>query len=334
MTFVLGIDSGGTKYLIRACTPDGTTLGEYVGLPAPHYRFPREEVLRRIDENIDRCLAQFGGDRADCVQIVCGTTGIDSEPDQAIVGGIYAELAGFTCPILCVNDAEIAHYAATGGVGAVVIAGTGSLAFGRNPVGETTRSGGWPICILGDEGSGTWISYMALHHLGKWFDGRVATSPLSEGTRTRLGITERHELMGVCAQIEQLSWRDPGLAAVVDEAAAAGDQYAVDLLREAAGKAFAMATSVVEKIRLDAEPEFTVGVWGSAIVNSRVYFETFSELFAARYAHARVAVAPSDAADGACRMAIRLAEGRPLYPDPSGHDSATAPRQPAGRLLD
>ena len=45
MKYILGIDSGGTKYLVRACTPEGGVVAEYVGPPAPHYRLEREEVI-------------------------------------------------------------------------------------------------------------------------------------------------------------------------------------------------------------------------------------------------------------------------------------------------
>ena len=58
MKYILGIDSGGTKYLVRACTPEGGVVAEYVGPPAPHYRLEREEVIKRVNANIDACLAK------------------------------------------------------------------------------------------------------------------------------------------------------------------------------------------------------------------------------------------------------------------------------------
>ena len=89
-------------------------------------------MLRRVNRNIDACLARFGGHRRDCAFLVCGTTGIDSDRDSRVVQEIYEGLSGFRCPVLCVNDAQVAQFAVTGGVGAVVIAGTGSIAFGCN----------------------------------------------------------------------------------------------------------------------------------------------------------------------------------------------------------
>lgn len=312
MRYVLGIDSGGTKYLVRACDLDGAVIAEYTGAPAAHYRLSGQDLLDRIDTNIDRCLAQFDGDRSDCAYLVCGTTGIDAESDRATVGAIYAALHGFECPTLCVNDAEVAQFAVTGGVGAVVISGTGSVAFGRNVRGETARSGGWPICIFGDEGSGTWIGYQALHHLSLWFDGRVRSSTLSERLLRDLRIGRREDLMAICIGIEQMAWEDPGLAAMVDAAAEDGDPYALDILRQAATQTVDLADSVIRKLALEREPGFTVGAWGSGIVNSRLHFESFKARLTERYANARVVIADVDAAMGACRMALAALRDDPV----------------------
>ena len=94
---------------------------------------------------------------------------------------------------MCVNDAQVAQFAVTGGVGAVVIAGTGSIAFGCNEKGQTARCGGWPPCIFGDEGSGSWISMRALNHLSLLMDGRARPSILSRMLNEVLHL-ERKEI--------------------------------------------------------------------------------------------------------------------------------------------
>jgi N-acetylglucosamine kinase-like BadF-type ATPase len=55
------------------------------------------------------------------------------------------------------HDTRIAHAAAFGrGEGVLVIAGTGSVAYGTNDKGEECRAGGWGY-LFGDEGSAFWI---------------------------------------------------------------------------------------------------------------------------------------------------------------------------------
>lgn len=309
MKYILGIDSGGTKYLVRACTPEGMPMAEYVGPPAPHYRMERDRVQRQINANIDRCLERFGGSREDCLYLVCGTTGMDTDTDQQVVDGLYRGLSGFVCPILCVNDAQVAQYAVTGGTGVVVIAGTGSIAFGRNEKGETARCGGWPPCILGDEGSGSWVGIRALNQLSMVMDGRAAPSPLSDMLKKTLNVRRKEDLIGLCIEMEHMRWRDPGLAGIVDGAAEQGDACAAGILREAAGHTFSLGDAVVRQLHLAELPTFRVGAWGSAIVKSRLHFRYFKDQFLKKYQHAEVLIAQEDAAMGACRIAqARLRE--------------------------
>src|SRR5438034_4387666 len=64
--------------------------------------------------------------------------------------------------LVVTHDALIALSGATGGEpGIVTIAGTGSIAFGRNALGKTARVGGWGY-IFGDEGSGFDIARQAV----------------------------------------------------------------------------------------------------------------------------------------------------------------------------
>ena len=137
--YILGVDSGGTAFKVRAMSLEGEVLAEYEGVPCRHYQLGEEETIRRINLNMDAVLELFGGRREDCQAIAAAVSGIDSPEDEEIVLGIYKSLPGFDCPITCLNDGEMTHYAVTGGVGALVIAGTGSIAFGRNSAGRSAR---------------------------------------------------------------------------------------------------------------------------------------------------------------------------------------------------
>jgi N-acetylglucosamine kinase-like BadF-type ATPase len=307
MRYVLGIDSGGTKYLVTAQALDGTHLAQIQGPPALHYRMTAEQARLHIDENIEACLSRFNGKREGCACIVCGTSGIDHPHDQITVNNIYAGLQGFHCQTVCVNDAVIAHYAATGGVGVLIISGTGSVAFGRNAAGEEARCGGWPPVIFGDEGSGLWIGYMALNHLSKVFDGRLPPSLLSERLQKILGISGGEGLIAVCIEIEHMRWADPGLSAEVNAIAGEGDEYAVGILREAARHTFALGDSIVRRLGFDKKEEaFRVGVWGSAIIKSPLHFTYLKEAFEMKYPTAKVLVSNKDASEAACSMALRI----------------------------
>ena len=219
MRYVLGIDSGGTKYLVRAARLDGTLLGMFTGPTCNHYYLSRMQTLERIAQNIDACLAEFGGKREDCAYLMCGTTGYDSQEDGEIIQSIYHSLPGFNCPIRCINDAELAHYTATGGEGVLLIAGTGSIAFGRNSAGKTIRVGGWFSSIMGDEGSGRYVDAWALHHYSRWLDGCRPRTLLVEKISAELKIKTRKALMDYSAQMATPPWPSPKLGRIVNEAA-------------------------------------------------------------------------------------------------------------------
>src|SRR5262249_40842429 len=86
------------------------------------------------------------------------------------------------------NDARIALTGAIGfGGGVVVIAGTGSVAFGRKEEGAEARAGGWGP-IIGDEGSGYGIARAGLAAIMRAHDGRGPATKMTEI------LKERHDM--------------------------------------------------------------------------------------------------------------------------------------------
>jgi N-acetylglucosamine kinase-like BadF-type ATPase len=76
------------------------------------------------------------------------------------------------------HDGEAALWRTLGkGVGIVVSAGTGSIAFGIDDEGMRMRCGGWGP-IAGDEGSAYWIAVQAVSHILRSFDGRETKTEL------------------------------------------------------------------------------------------------------------------------------------------------------------
>ena len=80
------------------------------------------------------------------------------------------------------------------GPGILLIAGTGSVAFGRGPAGEEARTGGWgPVC--GDEGSGAWIGRRSLSVVTAASDGREPETALTGALLTVAEVNEVDELV-------------------------------------------------------------------------------------------------------------------------------------------
>lgn len=312
MKYVIGVDSGGTKYLVRAASLSGEMLGCYEGPTCSHYLMDEREAQRRMEESIARCLQAFGGKREDCAYILSGSTGYDSPEDGEILTRLYSTLPGFSCPVCCVNDAELAHYTATQGVGILLIAGTGSIAYGRNEKGESMRVGGWPLCVVGEEGSGRYVDAWALHHYTRYLDGVRPRTALIDEMEAVIGSKNRKEMMDYAMALYGPPWQSPGLGEAVNRAALAGDCYAQSLLERAAQWNADLVDELVRPLGFDRQDHFLVGIWGSTILKGDYQREAFLQLLGARWPGSRVVIAKEDAAQGAVRWALQKLKTNPL----------------------
>lgn len=308
MRYVIGIDSGGTKFRVKAADLSGNTLAYHEGRTANHYSLPPDEVKNRINESIDNAIAQFGGTREEAAYIVSGTSGLDSEEDGIFLTGIYESLHDFACPVKVINDAELAHYAVTGGSGILVISGTGSIGFGRSRDGRTSRAGGWLFSILGDEGSGAWVSRSALRHTGRYFDGAADESPMTRLICEQLDLHSRNDLNQLAKKMGTPPWGTPNIGSLVDAAANDGDAAAISILQEAGKLVFMIAEDVERTLSLsDTEPDFNIGVWGSNILKSKIILQTFLECVRQKFPEARFCDAAGvTSVDAAIKLALNL----------------------------
>jgi N-acetylglucosamine kinase-like BadF-type ATPase len=144
------------------------------------------------------------------------------------------------------DDAVIALSGATAGEpGIITIAGTGSIAFGRNAAGRAVRVGGWGY-IFGDEGAGFDISRQALRAALRFEEGwgppTALHGVLLEATASRSANEALHRFY----TDEWPRSRVATLAKLVDRAGAEGDAVARDILL-AAGQQLAALTGSVRR---------------------------------------------------------------------------------------
>ncbi len=151
------------------------------------------------------------------------------------------------------HDALIALVGATGGEpGVVVIAGTGSIAFGRNAEGRTARAGGWGYAF-GDEGGAFDLVRKALRAILRFDEGWGPPTALREAL---LGITDARDANDLLHRFytdEFPRARIAAFAALVDEVAMSGDAVARDILSGAAQSLAAIAAAVREQLFSPAE---------------------------------------------------------------------------------
>jgi glucosamine kinase len=130
------------------------------------------------------------------------------------------------------TDAEAALADAFGDApGILLIAGTGSIAWGRAEDGRLVRCGGWGA-LLGDEGSGYALGLGALRATARAADGRAPATELHDAVLAELGLAGPDALIQWAARAgkEQVA----ALAPLVLRHAHAGDEAALALRDEAA----------------------------------------------------------------------------------------------------
>src|SRR5438874_1688953 len=147
---VLGIDAGGTKTMCLLADEHGAIVSEARGPGANLHAAGELAVEKALHDVMERAI----GDRAIVPAAIClGIAGVDRDDEAQVVRAMMRRI-GYKSRILVVNDALIALVAGAGdNPGIVVIAGTGSIVYGRNTAGEAARAGGWGH-MIGDDAAG------------------------------------------------------------------------------------------------------------------------------------------------------------------------------------
>jgi len=257
MRHVIGIDAGGTKTVGLLADEAGTILAEARGSGANLQTHGELQVEKVFDGIIDQ-LSGHGPVSAVCL----GLAGVDRPHDESVIRGILRRL-GHRETARVVNDAVIALVAGSPSrLGIVILAGTGSIAYGVDGSGRTARSGGYGF-LLADEGSGYWFGHQALRATVRAFDGRGPQTALTSLVFAALGVTSVAELIPQVYEKGLPKHHIAALASLVQQARDAGDEVAAALV-EAAGRELALAVrSVARQIDLGGQ-EFPVVLAGGA----------------------------------------------------------------------
>jgi N-acetylglucosamine kinase-like BadF-type ATPase len=307
---VIGIDAGGTRTVCQLADASGLVLAEVRG-PGANLQSQGEHEVESI---LGTLMSRARGDRAWPQVIAVGMAGADRPGDVDLVRALLARL-GHRGRSVVVNDALVALEAGLPGEpGAIVIAGTGSIAYGRNAAGQAARAGGWGY-ILGDEGSGYWLGRQALRSVVRASDGRGPMTALTPRVLSHYGVSRAQDLVHEIADTAARPSAIASLARDVGEAAAGGDLVARHLLSEAARELAGAGESVVRRLGLRDAKVLLAG--GTLLGVDALRREVLSEI-ARRIPNARAESLQVEPALGAVRLAADELAGRlalPVYID-------------------
>jgi N-acetylglucosamine kinase-like BadF-type ATPase len=256
---VLGIDAGGTKTVCLLADARGAIVSEARGSGA-NLRTSGEAAVDRVLRAVVH--ETLDGRAIEPAAICIGMAGVDREDETRAVHAIMQRVAPRS-RILVVNDALIALAAGAGDEpGIVIIAGTGSIAFGRNARDEAARAGGWGH-MIGDEGSGYWIGREALAAVMRSCDGRAPATALTAAILRHFNVADISQLPRIVYDREQPRRSVSALGPVVQQASDSGDAIARQILDRAVDELALMARTVAERLDMRGE-KFTFYLAGGA----------------------------------------------------------------------
>ncbi|WP_182083882.1 BadF/BadG/BcrA/BcrD ATPase family protein [Aureimonas sp. ME7] len=223
----LGLDAGGTSCRARLTDASGLVFGEGHAGPASArlgVEASFESMLAAAREAWRAAgLGAFDFAR---LHVGAGIAGIERVGMRESFAERPHPFAGFTLS----NDGAIACLGAHGGAdGGIVVAGTGSIAFGLR--GERSlRFGGYGF-PGSDEGSGARLGLAAVEAAFRASDGRLGPSLLTDALLARFDGAP----LGLTKWCDGASATDyAGLVPLVIEAAGEGDRLSIALLQDAA----------------------------------------------------------------------------------------------------
>lgn len=263
----LGVDGGGSKTEFLCIDGSGTVIARQVEGTTYHLQVGLDGAVQALRAGIAGICAQVGIGPSDLTYAFFGLPafGEDSIVDPQLEQHC-ARLLGHD-RFRCGND-MICGWAGSLGCedGINIVAGTGSIGYGERK-GRAARAGGWGE-IFSDEGSAYWIAIHGLNAFTRMSDGRLPKGPLHEAFRRRLGLNAD---LDICAAVmgEQGLTRDEiaGLAPVVAEAVAAGDEAAAAIHDRAADELGSIAEAL--RSQLGFEPEETVPLsWSGGVLTN------------------------------------------------------------------
>jgi N-acetylglucosamine kinase-like BadF-type ATPase len=222
----------------------GRVLGAGSGGPCNHVGKAEGagKLKRALVESVGLACARAGIEFA-TVEFEAACFGMSGGPEDK--AAVIAEVLRIGT-LVGTDDAVIALSGATAGEpGIITIAGTGSIAFGRNAAGRAARVGGWGY-IFGDEGGGFDIARQALRASLRFEEGWGPATALHGVLLDATASRSANETLHRFYTDEWPRSRVATLATLVDRAAAEGDAVARDILL-AAGQQLAALTGSVRR---------------------------------------------------------------------------------------
>lgn len=300
MGYYIGIDGGGTKTTGAISLADGKRLATLSVGPSNYHSIGLDQTKQNISLLVDQLLETVHADLTQVDAIAFCGAGIDCEDDTRQMTELIRSM-GYTGRLLVENDALGALVGANGKkAGAMLISGTGSIIMGIDHSGDLIRVGGWGH-VIGDEGSGYWLSHAGYRYLSKAHDGRATKTQLFDQLLKALDMSSAEDLIGFLyspgVTKDKLAQIAPVVVSLYHE-----DPHAKAIVHDAIEGLVELIDTLYRRMGLQTL-ELRLG--GSVLQQSMTFQQCLIDRFRER-PEIQMALPKADATEGALILALTL----------------------------
>lgn len=195
MKYFIGIDGGGTKTAFCLFDENGQLLRQYESGGTSYKHAGWETMVCRVREGVCQLLSPMHKDAE--VYICMGAPNYgESKVNDARMKKELTE-ALYPYKFHLVNDSKVGWAGSLAlQPGINIVAGTGTIAFGRDASGRSGVTGGWSD-FFGDEGSCRWIGVKTMEYFSKEADGRLPKGLLYDVVMKHFGVSNPIDVIDV-----------------------------------------------------------------------------------------------------------------------------------------
>lgn len=290
----IGIDGGGSKTDFCLYDESGNVLNMLLlDEPSNYHLVGLEKVKQVISEGIEKVSKGFTFD-----VVGAGLSGVDREVDKQKIISIFKELG--IKKFFIQNDGVAALWGAIGGVGVLVIGGTGSIAIARNEAGEINRAGGWGYAFE-EYCGGYWFVTKAIKALLDHKDGLEIGSVLEKQLTEFFEVEKVEDLIYLYYSGNFDKARISAGSKVVLEAAQTGDELSMRILKDGLENIMKMIGMLDKRSKFSGKFIFS---YTGGIFKSDYFLKRFKRVFEIYFPKATFQDPKFDPAVGAAMMAI------------------------------
>ena len=269
MNYYIGLDGGGSKTKCVLCDTSLKILSEAKTETSNFLIAGSEKTAFSIIDLIAECCLRKGISVDAVSGIVLGTTGAGRKSDaEKLQDAILtvADSKNIRINFFKVeSDARIALEGAfSGNPGSILIAGTGSIMFGKDRNGIIHRVGGLGR-LIGDEGSGLTLGKKGLNLLAKYYDGRIKSTKLKSKIENKFRIENQSMIISKVYN-EEIKVQD--VAPLVISAADEGDELCYEILDHETDELIVHINAMNNKLN---EEKMRIAFIGGLISNTNTY---------------------------------------------------------------